>query len=591
MIYQPVEILRQFTEPFNSKNPVRCFVRFHKGGHSDWVSFWERSRNCGELHSERSDCPRKWEKARENGIVDIELYVVQRLKVLDLELSAESKLKPELKPNRNFFTCFTQAIYCHNQSGDIRSISSHHDSNIEFFPNDDDIRCYQEIECYYPQNIIFYKDDSDLKYPQASLTCFYPSKVLINENLLQPTPDIITFDNIKNQNIYHHPSIMISYREKLLDQYSNESSENLQVTDIGDVAEIYINHLNESFFNKFVKNERERNDFPFTHVKYASLEENLESFIKNINENRGVRLKFTSFTDGDWRIVLRQIAEKMGKLFELLIKQFTDFGQVGHNFKGYFARCFVRNRWGSVNESFWERSRRKFQLEEEREDYSEEWKKDEVLKKPLHAESYVLKRIKNEWNLRKKWSLDNAEKIFKSGTATSVYLSQKSGSITEYKTASLSMEYKTSNIKQEGRSTTFFNPTNVELKSDDGKIVKIDSAVSVSTIGKKKIDNDDTLNVEIFINASPCETCLKELKDFVEKYDVFIHVKYSSFYYKSDRKKIDKINSNSSSNLKITPFTVQDWRIFNGALLDRIENDFRVSTEEFVVEALRNMNI
>ena len=582
MIYQPVEILRQFTEPFNSKNPVRCFVRFHKGGHYDWVSFWERSRNYRELHSERSDCPRKWEKieARENGIVDIELYVVQRLKVLDLELSAESKLKPELKPNRYFFTCFTQAIYRHNQSGDIRSISIHHDSN-------------QKIECYYPQNIIFYKDDSNLQYPQASLTCFYPSKVLINEDLLQPTPDIITFDNLQANR-----DIMISYREKLLDQYSNESSENLQVTDIGAVAEIYNNHLNESFFNKFVKNERERNDFPFTHVKYASLEEDLESFIKNINENRGVRLKFTSFTDGDWRIVLRQIAEKMGKLFELLIKQFTDFGQVGHDFRGYFARCFVRNRWGSVNESFWERSRSKYQLEEEREDYSEEWKEDEVLKKPLHAESYVLKRIKNEWNLRKKWSLDNAEKIFKSGTATSVYLSQKSGSITEYKTASLSMEYKTSNIGEEGRSATFFNPTNVKLKSDDGKIVKIDSAVSVSTIDKKEIDNDeidndDTLNVEIFINASPCETCLKELKDFVEKYDVFIHVKYSSFYYKSDRKKIDKINSNSSSNLKITPFTVEDWRIFNGALLDRIENDFRVSTEEFddVVEAFRYMNI
>ena len=107
-------------------------------------------------------------------------------------------------------------------------------------------------------------------------------------------------------------------------------NENLKLSDVGDVAEIYLNHLNKSFV-EFVGINKDGNSFPFVHFKYASLQRNqeLKSLIYYANKNPILRLKFNPFTDSDWRIVIRQIADKLGIKNDPhnLMKHFTDFGQ------------------------------------------------------------------------------------------------------------------------------------------------------------------------------------------------------------------------------------------------------------------------
>ena len=86
--------------------------------------------------------------------------------------------------------------------------------------------------------------------------------------------------------------------------------------------------------------------------------------------------------------------------------------------------------------------------------------------------------------------------------------------------------------------------------------------------------------MEIYINASPCEDCFNLLQKFVTKNNqVFIHVKYASFYYKnenqkSDQTSFDRVNSDGGSRLKITPFTDSDWRILNRGIVS-LNNEMR----------------
>ena len=592
---QHMEILKQFTD-VSCDFPVRCFTRFHNDGHNEWVSFWERSRKSYELDSERSDCPREWEQneVKSCNFVAVEKYIVRRLKALDLELSTETLNKNEsrLNPSRYFYTCQPQSIYCHFELGEI-------DNPV--------LNNGCKYECYYPQNVIYYHVRNGA-YTQSSLTCFNPAKVLINNKPFPRVPEVVTFENIQG---------FIHYNEILQRRPGGPCDQEFTIAHVGNVAEIYINYLNKSFIEKFMDNESQAKDiFPFIHVKFANLEktEDLITLTKQVNENRGIRLKFTSFTDGDWRVILRQIANKMGEHFKLLIKQFTDFGQFGHDF-GYFARCFVRYQTGSKLKSFWERSRSSEQLDLERDDY-EEWGDDRKLKKENHAECYVLRRIEVLRKLKKRSLTDSEssgneetetdeeetetdeeetetdeDKTFKVNSSTPVCITKECGSVIQYKKArSVSLKYKADNLKQMGGLQTCYNPTSIKLKSDDGGgNIKIDSAASVVTFERTRTDSNDdkTFHVEILLNTSPCPPCLEELKTFADKYEVFIHVKYSSFYKESNRDEFDKINSDPSSNLKITPFTVEDWRVLNRALLDRIGSKVRDDT----IKAFKNLKL
>ena len=183
------------------------------------------------------------------------------------------------------------------------------------------------------------------------------------------------------------------------------------------------------------------------------------------------------------------------------------------------------------------------------------------------------------------------DKTFKVNSSTPVCITKECGSVIQYKKArSVSLKYKADNLKQMGGLQTCYNPTSIKLKSDDGGgNIKIDSAASVVTFERTRTDSNDdkTVHVEILLNTSPCSPCLEELKTFADKYEVFIHVKYSSFYKKSNRDEFDKINSDPSSNLKITPFTVEDWRVLNRALLDRIGSKVRDDT----IKAFKNLKL
>ena len=100
---------------------------------------------------------------------------------------------------------------------------------------------------------------------------------------------------------------MIYYNQKNLG-YWRPWNEKLNLAHIGNIAEVYIFYLSKSFVASLLKGEESEN-LPFI---YVTLEDDkpLRFFIKHLQDNRGIRLKFTPFTDGDYRIVLRLIAEK-----------------------------------------------------------------------------------------------------------------------------------------------------------------------------------------------------------------------------------------------------------------------------------------
>ena len=100
---------------------------------------------------------------------------------------------------------------------------------------------------------------------------------------------------------------MIYYNQKNLG-YWRPWNEKLNLAHIGNIAEVYIFYLSKSFVASLLKDEESEN-LPFI---YVTLEDDkpLRFFIKHLQDNRGICLKFTPFTDGDYRIVLRLIAEK-----------------------------------------------------------------------------------------------------------------------------------------------------------------------------------------------------------------------------------------------------------------------------------------
>ena len=556
----PLEILRHFTDygqPGGGNFPIRCFVRFHVSGDTKWVSFWERSRNEDQLHFDRTDSPRRWERNeleyRDGDIIAVEKYVGKTLERLHSELSIKVEKKPNFDVFKYHFTCHPQVIHCHYQSGKIESI-----------PNLN----HEIVECCKPENIV-YNEGKDGRYPQVSLTCFNPERVRIN-NEIDLKPDIVTFDNLKKDifNVYAR------YLEELIDR-PRPWDMIFKLSELGDVAEIYLNHLNLSFFDNF------KTSFPlFVHVKYASLQENeiLKLSIDDFNKNPGCRIKFTPFTDSDWRILNRQIADKLGNKSDphnLVIKHFTDFGQHGHYFEGFPARCYVRyQRKGCYSGSFWERKRSEFELELER--YSpSEWRKDKVLQKANHAESYVLRKLEIYTNIPTR-VCNNFHVIQSSGTTTTYSMPK----VLNFKL------HKKGDFMYNHRETsgTYYNPVSINDKKTKDSVVVVSSSSF-----RPDDDTVERLNVEMFINASPCRSCFTKLKDFVDvsrkkHVEVFIHVKYASFYYESENEKMknefDKTNSDCSSNLKITPFTVDDWRIFGRALTDRIQNEINVDQAE-----------
>ena len=339
----PLEILRDFVDygqPGCDNFPIRCFVRFRESGDATkWKSFWERSRDKYQLELEREDSSSWWEEDKVLKKPNpVEKYVVQRLELLNSpssESSDSSSSKSEdpdsgsessssFEPSRYYFTCRPQVIHCHYQSGKIKSIPNPEHEIM--------------VECDYPQNIVYYEGE-DTKYPQMSLTCFNPTEVCKidgKKKIIDPKPDIITFDNIS----------WVKYSERESESCSRPCNNPFTLSKVGSVAEIYLNHLNQSFVDEFVTREKDKNTFPFfVHVKYASLQRNkeLESSIDAFNKNPNFRLKFTPFTDSDWRIVNRQIADKFGNgsYPHNLIKYFTDFAQYGHYYRGFKVHCFV----------------------------------------------------------------------------------------------------------------------------------------------------------------------------------------------------------------------------------------------------------
>ena len=80
-----------------------------------------------------------------------------------------------------------------------------------------------------------------------------------------------------------------------------------------------------------------------------------------------------------------------------MIRHFTDFGQIDHNFDGFPARCFVRHQKNSEWKSFWERKRNSSELNEER-------KNDDGAEESNHAEIYAIGRLERLFNINNKKS-------------------------------------------------------------------------------------------------------------------------------------------------------------------------------------------
>ena len=447
---------------------------------------------------------------------------------------------PLFETKRYYYLCRPQVIHCHYESGEMKSIQ-----NLE----------RESVECYYPKNIIYYKECGD--YSKDVLSCFNPSKVLIDEKEITPTPQSVVFDNLEDSKVVY---FNLMENDKL--------SNILNAFHIGHVAEIYLNHLDKFFIDKMVEHEKEKG-FPFVHIKYASVQRDIElKLFRDIN-GESPRLKFTPFTTSDCRILNRQVANQLKEDQQQLINHFTDFGQHGHYFVGFPVRCFVRYREVGKNgwSTFWERSRNNFQLDLERDDVPD-YDNDEVLRQPNHAEIYLLRRMKefiknhnSNYEIESE-SRSSDENDDQAKTATSINLDKvkiESGGKTK------KVKYASPIILANGnkRSSKTLNNQTQRIYND------------LKNVSARKLE------VEIFINASPCKDCFEKLKTFVEVdkdnyYDVFIHVKYANFYKESNAEDIKKTNGKGISNLKVTPFTVDDWRTLNRALIDRIESEMEI---------------
>lgn len=126
-------------------------------------------------------------------------------------------------------------------------------------------------------------------------------------------------------------------------------------------VEIYLQPLTKSYLNDLVKRAKDKQTFPYSvHVKYLCRQQsdNLKSFIRNANQDESLQLKFTEFTDEDWRIVNRQISFELGEPDNLILRQFTDFDPSG-NYGDKHIRCFAYYQIGdydnfNIHEGFWE---------------------------------------------------------------------------------------------------------------------------------------------------------------------------------------------------------------------------------------------
>ena len=127
-------------------------------------------------------------------------------------------------------------------------------------------------------------------------------------------------------------------------------------------VEIYMQPLTKSCFDDLVERAKDKQKFPyFVHVKYLCRQQHdhLKLLIRNANQEPSLQLKFSEFTDEDWRIVNRQIASELGEPDNLVLRQFTDFDPSVGNYGDHRVRCFVsyqRADYDNYNiyEGFWE---------------------------------------------------------------------------------------------------------------------------------------------------------------------------------------------------------------------------------------------
>uniref|UniRef100_A0A7M5TRX2 Uncharacterized protein n=1 Tax=Clytia hemisphaerica TaxID=252671 RepID=A0A7M5TRX2_9CNID len=274
------------------------------------------------------------------------------------------------------------------------------------------------------------------------------------------------------------------------------------------------------------------------------------------------------------------------------------FGQHGHDFRGFPARCFVRYRFGGDVEweTFWERKRDGDELDLERDD--SDWEDDKELKRPLHAEKYVIRRIQkavddhdsesdsesdsdegDEFDVTKYSYTCYPHYVHLHYPARNVYtrqFDQVRDNFTE-----VECFYDQNILYDKNKTFTCYNPQRVvigKVEYEDTNTPKIVICDSLKTKGNLQWNRDvkawdgnhnrdlpkrrvGILEIEIYLNASPCEDCFTALKEFVEKNThAYIHVKYTSFYYTSDQDHFNDVNSETDSRLKITPFTDSDWK-------------------------------
>ena len=103
---------------------------------------------------------------------------------------------------------------------------------------------------------------------------------------------------------------------------------------------------------------------------------------------------------------------------------------------------------------------------------------------------------------------------------------------------------------------------------EDEELKKENHAESyVLRLQLEKVSGD----VFVYMNA-PCPGCAEKLVNSCE-----------IFYYKDENHRSDAIhqingiNNNDNLKLQIDPFTVDDWKIFNHALICRIQNEIKIN--------------
>ena len=298
----------------------------------------------------------------------------------------------------------------------------------------------------------------------------------------------------------------------------------------------------------------------------------------------------------------------------VILQHFTDFAQLGHDFTDSPARCLVRYRVGGDGwNSFWERKRSFNELNLER-DYTG-WENDDILKKPGHAETYVMQRLIYSIAPSDVFAFQSNRYYFICQPAA-IHCHYGQGKINTLQNplrTTVKCKYPQNVMYDQNKMFNCYHPSDVVYVITDERYglekelpIKELGGLMPETITFDNLSNgvsyfsklfnserdwyedltnynpSNRMEVEIYLNVSPCQNCFDELMKFEKKYpNVFIHVKYATFYdnpggLSNDREKewhvnslydrYNYVNENPGIRLKITPFNDSDWRTINRQL-------------------------